>query len=160
MIDLKFVTLDTFIVQTIVLLIVLWVLNKFVFKPYLAYLDEWEEKQKKLEEDYKNIEAITKDAHLKAEEVLIEARKTAEGLINDAEAIAKKKREDIIAKAETEARDMLNSGRNEVEKERIGMVHSLKSMVVDLMMKLHTKILKDEKLSRDFVEKELEWITQ
>ncbi len=160
MIDLKFVTVETFVVQFIILCIVLWVLNKFVFKPYLAYLDEWEEKQKKLEEDYKNIETITKDAHLKAEDILVEARKNAEWMIWEAEMIAKKKREEIISKAEVDARDMLDSGRNEVEKERIGMVNSLKSMVVGLMMKLHTKILKDEKLSRDFIEKELEWITQ
>ena len=109
MIDLKFVTVETFVVQFIILCVVLWVLNKFVFKPYLAYLDEWEEKQKKLEEDYKNIESITKDAHLNAENVLLEARKTAQLLISEAETIAKKKREEIISKAELDARDMVDS---------------------------------------------------
>ena len=73
--------------------------------------------------------------------------------------LIKKKRETILAKAESEAKDFLDSGKNEIEKERTSMVNSLKGMVVDLMMKLHTKILKDEKLSRDFVEKSLQDIT-
>ena len=60
--DLKFVTVETFIVQFIILLVVLWVLNKFIFKPYLKYLDELEEKQEKLEKDYRNIDKLIKEA--------------------------------------------------------------------------------------------------
>ena len=159
MIDLKFVTLETFAIQTVILLVILWVLNKFVFTPYLAYLDQIEEKQKKVEEDYKNIEHITREAEKNAENIISEARLKWESLIGEAETIAKKKRETILAKAESEAKDFLDSGKNEIEKERTSMVNSLKGMVVDLMMKLHTKILKDEKLSRDFVEKSLQDIT-
>lgn len=156
MIDLKFVTLETFAIQTVILLIVLWVLNKFVFVPYLAYLDQMEEKQKKVEDDYKNIERITKEAEQNAENIISEARVKWESIISEAESIAKKKRENILLKAEIEAKDFISSGKNEIEKERSSMVNSLKSMVVDLMMKLHTKILKDEKLSRDFIEKSLQ----
>ena len=61
LIDLQFVTLQTLVIQFIILCVVLWVLNKFVFKPYLAYLDEWEEKQKKVQEDYKNAEGILEE---------------------------------------------------------------------------------------------------
>jgi F0F1-type ATP synthase membrane subunit b/b' len=40
--DLKFFTVETLVIQTIILFIVLWVLNKYLFKPYLQYLDEFE----------------------------------------------------------------------------------------------------------------------
>jgi len=73
--DLKFVTIETFVIQFILLIIVLYVLNRFVWKPYLAYLDEWEGKQKKLEEDYKNIDRLIKDAEDKKESILSDARK-------------------------------------------------------------------------------------
>jgi len=56
--NLQFVTVETFIIQFVILLIVLWVLNKFVFQPYLAYLDEWEAKQEKVKQDYDNAESI------------------------------------------------------------------------------------------------------
>jgi len=36
----------------------LWVLNKFLFQPYLAYLDDWEAKQEKVRKDYENADAI------------------------------------------------------------------------------------------------------
>jgi F0F1-type ATP synthase membrane subunit b/b' len=47
--DLKFVTPETFAIQFVILILVIWVLNKFIFKPYLSYLDELDIKQKKLE---------------------------------------------------------------------------------------------------------------
>lgn len=156
--DLKFVTLETFFVQTIILLVVLWVLNKFVFKPYLAYLDDWEEKQKKLEEDYKNIDVIIKNAHAEAENIVSEAKANGKNIIGEAESIAKKRREDIILKAENDAKELIDAWKNEVEKERVWMVNSLKSMIVDLVLKFHKKILKEERFSQDFVEKSLEGI--
>ena len=53
--NLQFVTVETFVIQFIILMIVLWVLNKFVFKPYLAYLDEWEADVQKEIESSKNL---------------------------------------------------------------------------------------------------------
>jgi len=73
-----FVSLDTFIIQFIILLLILWVLKKFIFVPYLEYLDEWEEKQKKLEEDYKHIDDLVNKAKEKKKSILDEARKKAE----------------------------------------------------------------------------------
>lgn len=56
--NLQFVTVETFIIQFVILLVVLWVLNRFIFTPYLAYLDQWEAKQEKVQADYNNAEAI------------------------------------------------------------------------------------------------------
>jgi F-type H+-transporting ATPase subunit b len=107
--DLKFVTVETFVIQFIILLFVLWVLNKFLFKPYLAYLDKWEDNQKKLEEDYKNIDKLVKEAEDKKEAILAEARSKSENIISEAEDLAKQKRESIIEKAENEAKSIVES---------------------------------------------------
>jgi F0F1-type ATP synthase membrane subunit b/b' len=56
--NLQFVTVETFIIQFVILLVVLWVLNRFISTPYLAYLDQWEAKQEKVQADYNNAEAI------------------------------------------------------------------------------------------------------
>jgi F0F1-type ATP synthase membrane subunit b/b' len=72
--DLVFVDPSTFVVQFVLILIILWVLNKFLFKPYLAYLDEWEDKHRKLEEDYNNIDSLIKDANKQKEEILLTAK--------------------------------------------------------------------------------------
>jgi len=153
--DLKFVTVETFVVQFIILLIVLWVLNKFLFKPYLAYLDKWEENQKKLEEDYKNIDKLIKEAEEKKEAILAEARAKAEMIINEAEELAKQKKSEIIEKAEKEAKSIIEAGRNEIEKEKLSMLNWVKSKLTDLILKFNKKLFGEEKLNKAFVEKEL-----
>ncbi|NDK08042.1 hypothetical protein EOM39_02230 [Candidatus Gracilibacteria bacterium] len=156
--DLKFVTLETFIIQFVILLLVIWVLNKFLFKPYLAYLDEMEAKQKKLEHDYKNIDKLIKDANEEKEVILKEARIKGDEIMTEAENIGKKKRENIIFRAENDAKDLFESARSEVEKERMVMLNSIKSSVVNLVVKLNSKLFKQENITRDFIEKELETI--
>lgn len=156
--DLKFVTVETFVIQFIILLLVIWVLNKFIFKPYLAYLDEMEGKQKKLEEDYKNIDKLIKDANVEKEDILKEARVKWDEIMSEAENIWKKKRENIIFRAENDAKDLFESARSEIEKERLFMLNSIRVNVVNLVVKLNSKLFKQENITRDFIEKELDTI--
>ncbi len=156
--DLKFVTPDTFAIQFIILLLVIWVLNKFIFKPYLAYLDELDIKQKKLEWDYKNIDKLIKDAEVKREDILKKARFKWDEIINEAENIWKKKKEDIIFRAENDAKDLFEWARTEIEKERLFMLNSIRTNVVNLVIKLNSKLFKQENITKDFIEKELDTI--
>jgi len=153
--DLKFITVETFVIQFIILLIVLWVLNKFLFKPYLAYLDKWEDNQKKLEDDYNNIDKLISEANKKKENILDDARNKADILIGDAESLAKSKKEDILAKADLEAKAIIEFGKNEIEKEKLSMLNGVKSKLTSLVLKFNKKLFWEEKLNKDFVEKEL-----
>jgi F-type H+-transporting ATPase subunit b len=119
----QFFTLETLIVQTIILFVTLWVLNKFLFKPYLAYLDKWEDRQKKLESDYNNIDKLISEAEEKKEEILKSAREKAGALISDAESLAKTKKESILSKADLEAKAIMESGVAEIEKEKLSMLN-------------------------------------
>lgn len=156
--DLKFVTPETFVIQFIILFLVIWILNKFIFKPYLTYLDELDIKQKKLEWDYKNIDKLVKDAEGKREDILKEARFKWDQIINEAESIWKKKREDIVFRAENDAKDLFESASSEIEKERLFMLNSIRTNVVNLVIKLNSKLFKQENITKDFIEKELDTI--
>jgi F-type H+-transporting ATPase subunit b len=138
--DLKFVTVETFVIQFIILLIVLWVLNKFLFKPYLAYLDKWEDRQKKLEDDYNNIDKLISEADNKKEGILKDARKNADSLIQEAEGLAKSKKESILAAASQEAKSIIESGKAEIEKEKLSMLTGVKSKLTDLVLKFNKKL--------------------
>lgn len=151
-----FVSMDTFIVQFIILLLIIWVLNKFIFVPYLEYLDKWEDKQKKLEEDYKNIDALIAEAKAEKESILEKARKESDEMITDAESIAKNKRNSLIEKAEEDAKAIIKSGKAEIEKEKLSMLADVKSNIVDLVIRFNKKLFWSEKISSDFVEKEIE----
>ena len=89
--NLIFINVETFVLQFIILVVILYVLNKFIFKPYLAYLDEETTKQEKLLQDYNNIDALLREAKAKKESILDEARNTAKSMIDEAEGLAKKK---------------------------------------------------------------------
>ncbi|MCD5380724.1 ATP synthase F0 subunit B [Candidatus Gracilibacteria bacterium] len=151
-----FVSVDTFVIQFVILLLVLWVLRKFIFIPYLAYLDKWEDKQKKLEDDYKNIDALVAGATEEKDSILADARKKSDEIISEAETIAKNKKNSIIEKAEGEAKDIVESGKKEVEKEKLSMLSDVKGNIVNLVLKFNKKLFGKETVSADFVENEIE----
>lgn len=158
--DLIFVKLDTFIIQFIILVIIIWVLNKFLFKPYLKYLDEELEKQKKLEDDYNNIDAIIRQAEENASGIIDKAKKKSEVMINDAEKMSRQKSSSIIEKAEKEAENLRIWAEKDIEKEKMSMMDAMKTNITDLVLRLTSRILKDNKPNKDFIEKELDLISK
>lgn len=154
--NLQFVTVETFVIQFIILLIVLWVLNKFVFKPYLAYLDEWEAKQKKVQEDYNNAENILEEKRKQGDSILEKARSKGNAVIEEAEALANSKRDKIITDAESQAREHSELAKAQIEKERQSMLSDIKGNVIDMTLKLNAKLFKDSKASKDFIDKHID----
>jgi F-type H+-transporting ATPase subunit b len=122
LINLQFVTVETFVMQFVILLVVLWVLNKFVFKPYLAYLDEWEAKQEKVRADYNNAESILAEKQAQGDEMLEKARAKGNAVIEEAEAMANSKKEKIISDAEAQAQDTVSVAQKQIENERTSML--------------------------------------
>jgi len=137
-------------------LVVLWVLNKFIFRPYLAYLDEWEAKQAKVQEDYNNAESILEEKRKQGDQLLEKARVKGNTVIEEAEALANSKKDAIISDAEAQAKDYSDSAKVQIERERESMLSGIKSQVVDTALKLNAKLFKDEKASKDFVEKNID----
>ena len=156
LINLQFVTVETFIIQFVILLVVLWVLNKFVFKPYLAYLDEWEAKQEKVQEDYNNAEKILEEKRQQWDKMLENARMKWNILIEESETLAKQKKEKILLDAETEAQNAVNAGQKQIEQERRWMLSDMKENVMSLALKLNEKLFQDEKASKDFMKKHID----
>lgn len=150
-----FLHFDALVLQTIILFVVLWVLNKFLFQPYLKYLEDYEKKQSKIEQDYRNIDKLVADAESEKQSILEEARKTGDEIISEAESIASKKRASIMEKADKEASDLLESSKVDIEKERQSMLWQVKWKMLDLVVKLNGKLFDDEKVSKDFLEKSL-----
>lgn len=153
--DFQFFTLETIVIQTIILLLILWVLNAFVFKPYLAYLDKEAEKRKKLEHDYNNIEKINKEAIEARDSLLAQARAEAEEIKKNSSDIAKKEAENIKQKAQDEAFSIKNSALAEIQKEKETMLNDVRWKSIDLILKFNAKLFDKEAVSRDFCDKEI-----
>ena len=154
--NLYFVTVETFVMQFIVLIAVLYVLNRFVFKPYLAYLDEWEAKQKKVQDDYNNIDKLLADKNAEAEQLVTEARAKWNAIIEDAELRWKKKEAALIESAEKWADALLEAARKQAEQEKKSMLSDIKANILDMTLKINEKLFKNEKVSKDFIEKNID----
>jgi F-type H+-transporting ATPase subunit b len=154
--NLQFVTVETFIIQFVILLVVLWVLNRFIFTPYLAYLDQWEAKQEKVQADYNNAEAILAEKQKQWDEMLEKARNKGNALIEEAEALANSKKEKIISEAEAQAQDRITAAGKKIENERSSMLSGAKEHILNAALKLNEKIFKDEKASKDFMSKNID----
>lgn len=153
--DFQFFTLETLVIQLIILSTILWVLNKFIFKPYLKYLDEETNKRKKLENDYNNIEKLNREAEEKKQNILTEARKEGEEIRKNSGDLAKKEAQTIREKAEDEAKSIKTSALAEIGKEKESMLSDVKSKSIDLILKFNAKLFDKQKVNKDFIEKEL-----
>ncbi len=153
-----FLHLDALVLQAIILFVILWVLNKYLFKPYLKYLDEYEKKQAKIEKDYKNIDKLVKDAEDKKEKILKKARKKGDEIISESESLGSSKRDSIIEKAEKDATNLVEVSKGEIEKERLSMLNGVKSQLVDLILKFNWKLFGEEKISKEYIEQKIDSI--
>ncbi len=153
--DFKFFTLETLVIQTIILVLILWVLNRFIFKPYLEYLDKESEKRKKLEADYNNIEKLHKEAQMEKDALLSQARWEWEEIRKNSLELAKKEAILTKEKAENEAKSIKESALAEIQKEKETMLQEIKSQSVDLILKFNEKLFDKEIVNKDFIEKEL-----
>ncbi len=154
--NLYFVTVETFVIQFVILIVVLYVLNRFVFQPYLSYLDEWESKQKKVEDDYKNIDTLINEKNKEAEKLLSDARSKWNLLIEEAEQRAKNKEASLLKIAQESADALLESAKKQAEFEKKSMLADVKANILDITLKLNWKLFKNEKVSRDFIEKNID----
>lgn len=153
--DFQFFTLETMVIQTIILFLILFVLNKFIFKPYLAYLDKETERRKKIEDDYNNIDKLNMEAGVHRDALMTDARKRADDVIKNSQIIAKNEASLIKQQAEQEAVGIKKSALAEVQKEKENMLNDVKSKSIDLILKFNARLFDKEAVNRDFVEKEI-----
>ena len=135
--------------QTLLFLVLMFVLRKYAWKPILNAVNERENsiqealdsaKEAKLEmaklksdnEDLLNEARAERDAMLK------EAREIKDGIVTDAKGIANKESEKIIAAA-----------RESIQHEKMAAITELKNQVATLSIEIAEKILKDELSSAD-----------
>jgi len=154
------VTIPAIIAQLINFWILFFIFKHFLGKKIVESIEEHRghlkasqaaevEAQNKMEETEKEAERILEEARTKAAEI--------EKYATD---ISKKNSQQIIEKAEKEAEHIIVSGKNDIEKERLSMIESMKDKVVGLSLKLNEKIFGEKSANKDFMEKEFDILTK
>jgi len=129
-------------------LINFWIIF-FIFKYFLG-----EKIVTAIEERRKFLKA-SKDAWNLAKEKIEEAEKQVDSMLVD-----KQNSNRIIERSEKEAEYMLESARTQIEKERLDMENNMKTKILDLSLKLNSKIFNKESANKDFIEKEYDLLVK
>ena len=130
--------------QVINFLLLLYLLNRFLFKPVLKLLDEREARIRKGLED---AEAAAHDRELakaEREAAMDEARKEAQAMIARATKIADDSRAEILAEAKEQAEKVTTRAREEITAEKEKAMAELRAQVADLALEAAGKLVRSD----------------
>jgi F-type H+-transporting ATPase subunit b len=130
--------------QVINFLLLLYLLNRFLFKPVLKLLDERESRITKGLED---AEAAARDRELakaEREAALDEARKEAQAMVARANKIAEDSRAEILADAKEQADKVATRAREEITAEKDKAMAELRATVADLALHAAGRLVRSE----------------
>jgi len=121
--------------------VVVAVLYFFVFKPLLRVMDE---RKKKIEDGLRFAEQAENDlknAQSKGEQVVLEARRRADGEIESAKRLAEEKKKGILESAQADAERTIATAKAMGESERKRIVGQSKNDILDLAFAAATAAL-------------------
>ena len=144
------------IAQIINFSVLFFIFKYFLWDKIVKAIEERKLKLAKFAKIDSKIKEKLEESKKEAKKILKNAREESEEIIWEAEKIAKNKRASILEKAEQEAKWIIESGVVEVEKEKLSMLADVKSNIIDLVLRFNKKLFWSEKISSEFVEKEIE----
>jgi F-type H+-transporting ATPase subunit b len=135
--------------QTLLFLVLLFLLRKFAWKPILNAVNE---REKSIEEALDSAEeAKRKMAELKSnnEDLLNEARAERDAMLKEARGVKDQVIADAKTQAKVEAEKIVAAARESINHEKMAAITELKNQVAVLSIEIAEKILKDELSSAD-----------
>ncbi|WP_299761679.1 F0F1 ATP synthase subunit B [uncultured Dokdonia sp.] len=142
-------SLDLFVKQTILFLVLIFLMVKFAWKPILTALNDREES---IQGALDSAEAAKKEMqNLQAdnEKLIKQARAERETLLKEAREIKAKMIEDAKGEAKAEADKMIAQAQAAIEAERKSAIADLKSQVASLSVDIAEKVVKSELSNKD-----------
>jgi F-type H+-transporting ATPase subunit b len=130
--------------QVINFLILLFLLNRFLFKPILARLDD---RSAKISKGLEDAEAAARDRELaraEREAAVSEARKEANEMISRANKIATDTRNEILTEARTEAEKVSSRAREEIVAEKDKAMAEIRGQVAELALAAAGRLVRHE----------------
>jgi len=130
--------------QVINFLVLLYLLNRFLFKTVLARLDE---RSAKISKGLEDAEVAARDRELaraEREAAVTEARKEANEMIARANKIAEDTRNEILADARAEAEKVSTRAREEIVAEKDKAMAEIRGQVADLALAAAGKLVRRE----------------
>jgi len=134
------------VTEAIGFLLLLWFLNRFVFKPIFGILDERQrlitESYDQMDQDRARMEETRRQYEQRLQSIEEEAREKIQAAVKEAQGL----RDNLIADAEAHAAMIIEQGRNESERDRQKAFLEMRSQIVTLAVAAAGKVI-DENLT-------------
>ena len=130
--------------QVVNFLLLLYLLNRFLFKRVFALV---EERRSKIEKGLEDAESAARDRELaraEREAAVAEARKEAAEMLASANKIATDTRNEILAEARAEAEKVTERAREEITAEKDRAMADLRAHVADLALDAASKLVRSD----------------
>ena len=145
------------LIQIVNLAIVLFVLKKALFDPYLKLVEKTEKDQKEIADVHATVAKIRKDAEKEATTLVSDAHKKAFEMREHAAKNAQKNADDIVAQAEEQARIIRERAEGEITALEQTFAKRMKDGVMTAAVELNKKLLGQSNTARrDFMKAHLE----
>ena len=152
------VTPALLLTQIVGFLILLFVLNRFMFRPIFGILDQRQADIKatydQLDDDRKRMEQTRRDYEQRLANIETEAREKIQAAVKEAQAL----RDSLVADAQAQAATIIEQGRNQSERDRQKAFLEMRSQIVTLAVAAAGKVIDDNltdarqtKLVDDFI---------
>jgi len=146
-----------FIMQTVIMIVLIFLMVKFAWKPILNSLNEREEGIQGALDAAVKAKLEMQNLNADNEKLLQEARAERESLLKEAREIKTKMISDAKEEAKSEANKMVAQAQAAIESEKKSAIAELKQQVADLSMEIAEKVVKHELSDR---EKQLQLVDQ
>jgi F-type H+-transporting ATPase subunit b len=133
-----------FIIQSVLMLVVIFLMIKFAWKPIISALDEREEGIKNALESAEKAKQEIESISSSNEELLRQAREERDAMLKEAREMKAKMIAEAESNAETEAAKIIASAKEAIEVEKKEALAELKAEVAQLSISVAEKLLKEE----------------
>ncbi len=148
----------TSILQLMSFFLLMYLLIKYLYKPFLALLDK---RRQDIKAEYDKAEASKKEAEEMKKKMEAEMKKLNEkisAMYEEAKERVKKYEENEKKRVQSEIANMLEKGRREIQEEQSKAEEALRTKVVTLAIALASKVIQkdlDDKAKREFLMNQL-----
>jgi len=133
-----------FIIQSVLMLVVIFLMIKFAWKPIISALDEREEGIKNALESAEKAKQEIESISSSNEELLRQAREERDAMLKEAREMKAKMIAETESNAEAEAAKIIASAKEAIEVEKKEALAELKAEVAQLSISVAEKLLKEE----------------
>lgn len=146
-----------FIMQTVILIVLIFLMVKFAWKPILSSLSEREEGIQGALDAAEKAKLEMQNLQADNEKLLQEARSERESMLKDARDIKTKMISEAKEEAKYEADKMITQAQAAIESEKKAAIAEMKATVASLSLEIAEKVVKHELSDR---EKQLQLVDQ